>query len=425
MKRLLYDVALFFYLLISVPSLLAKKKFKKGYSERLGRIPESVLKNLKSGKVIWVHAVSVGEVRLACNMMQLMRMQMPDKVFLLTVNTESSREIAGKILTDDCYNIMYFPLDFSWIMKGFIKNVQPVGCVIIETEIWPNMIDRLKESGCPIVLVNGRISDKAFKSYRKITPFIRPYVKKIDRILVQNETYKKRFLSMGASLESVAVTGNMKYDLQVPDYDSSIEKIRKSLNPAAVHVMIASSHLPEEKMIADELRDQMISGKVVLWIAPRHLNRIESVISSITRDSERLLRFSEWRAGHDYASIQIIVVDEWGILNKCYPFVDCVVMGGTFTDVGGHNIGEPAVCGKMIFHGPQMRNFEDMKNLFLQQNASIEVRDVQVLKNQLVNFTENREPYYLMAGRAKAVMRSSMGATKRNVEVIKDVFTKN
>ncbi|MCA9395841.1 MAG: hypothetical protein KC649_01620, partial [Candidatus Omnitrophica bacterium] len=210
-----------------------------------------------------------------------------------------------------------------------------------------------------------------------------------------------------------------------PDYDGRIEKIRRSLNPAAIHVMIASSHAPEEKMIADELADQMASGKVVLWIAPRHLNRIEHVISSITRDSEHLLRFSEWSSEENYTSIQIIVVDEWGILNKCYPFVDCVVMGGTFTDIGGHNIGEPAICGKMIFHGPQMRNFEDMKNLFLQQNASIEVSDVQALKNQLVNFTQNREPYHLMAGRAKAVMRSSMGATKRNVEVIKNVFTKN
>lgn len=404
--------------------MFLKGKFKEHSRERLGTIPKTILENLRLKTVIWVHAVSVGEVRLACNMLEDLKNQNPSCTFLLTLNTASSRAMAEKILTKSCYNIMYFPMDFSWIMRRFIKQLNPKTCIVVETEIWPNMIDSLCRLGCPIVLVNGRISDKAFRSYKKIAPFIRPYVRLIDTILVQNETFKKRFLDLGAVAERISVTGNMKYDLQMPEHDHQIESIRKKFDKNSIHVMLASTHDPEESLILEQLKDLLMAKKVVLWVAPRHLNRIEDVwkISESYRLSIRKL--SDCKDSTELLRTDVLVVDEWGILNKCYPFMDCVVMGGSFTNVGGHNIGEPAVCGKMIFHGPHMENFEDMRRLFAQQNACLEVADVYQLRKQLENFIQNREPYHLIANRARVVMRSSMGATKRNIKVIQNVFTK-
>ena len=353
----LFDFIYSLFIVISIP-LWIKFIFKRKYSSIFKR---RISPDIKPGikKRIWIHAVSVGEVKSIKNLIERLNTKF-NKEIVLSVTTPSGYEFAKKEYSR--IKVINAPFDLSFIIKKFIKKIDPEILILNELEIWPNWILITKKFKIPILLINGRISEIAFKKYKMFSFFLKQFFNKIDFFLVQAEIFKKRFVQLQISDQKIDVCGNIKADEaanalnNLPSEHEIFEFLKIKDNNKKI-VTLASSHSSDEKMVIPEIKK--LGSKFSFIIVPRHLGRVDEIEKTLKNQN---IQYTTWSKTKkiDLAE-NVMIFDKMGYLFNLLRITDIVIMGGTFDKkIGGHNLYEPAALGKLIVGGPYYNNFPDI-----------------------------------------------------------------
>jgi len=413
--------------------MVTKGKYKKGLRQRLGFIPPlctgaGFIPQVKNKDIIWVHAVSVGEVIAASSIIDAIRKKFSNYNFLISTVTDTGQDMARKTVSDP-KEIIYFPLDFKWIINKVLNAVKPKLFIMVETELWPNFIRETKKREIPLAVVNGRISPGSFKGYRVIKPFLKRVLSNINLFCMQSELDKERIISLGAPEEKVHTTGNVKFDglnTEIADREKLTEELKISLKDLVL--VAGSTHPKEEEIILDiyqKAKEKFPSLRLIL--APRHPERIPEVESLCKNRNLSYIRRSQLSSisakltadRQDQGSrIKVILLDTIGELAKVYSLSTVVFVGGSLVPIGGHNILEPAALGKVPLFGPYMHNFIESVRLLLEGGGGIQVRDKENLLKDILDLLRNPERREKIGNRAQKVIKKHQGASERTVELI-------
>lgn len=402
----IYDIFFFLFSLIYLPYLVIKGKAHRDFRERLGKLPPPFEK-IGALRPIWVHAVSVGEVLAVKDFVKKLHARLPERKIVLSTTTKTGNDIARKVLNENILKF-YFPLDFSLVARRVANFINPSLLVVMETEIWPNLILELSRRKIPIVFINGRISDRSFKGYKKIKFFFKDILKRISLFSMRSERDGEFIKALGAPVENVRVTGNMKFDIET-DTRAVLKRSDLGIGESEELLIAGSTHAGEEEIVLDVY--SVLAKKfrnLRLLIAPRHIDRAKTIKKMIERMGLK----------------NILVLDTLGELSRLYRLATIVFMGGSLVKRGGHNIVEPAVFGKPILFGPYMFNFRDMARSFLENKAAIEVKNRKELLGTLEMLLKDGNRRSILGRNAKELIDKSKGATERNIhEVEKFIHT--
>ncbi|PIQ89067.1 MAG: hypothetical protein COV72_05345 [Candidatus Omnitrophica bacterium CG11_big_fil_rev_8_21_14_0_20_42_13] len=411
---ILYDIVFIFFSIFYLPVMLLKGKMHKGILKRF-----YLKRDIDFGACpIWVHAVSVGEVKIAALIIRALRKKTGRKIILSTI-TLSGNNLARKILGTEA-EVIYAPVDISFIVNRFIKIIKPFLFIIIETELWPNMISALKKNNVPVVLLNGRISPPSFYGYNKVKFITRGILSKMSLFCMQTGQDSDKIIALGANPANVKVTGNMKFD--AGDY-AHLEASRAVLN---LHNnerlwIAASTHDNEEEIVLRVYKRLSVRfPDLRLFIAPRHIERVEAIEKIIESCGLEASRFSADNFKEMPRSV--IILDTIGQLSSIYKFAYVVFVGGSLVKKGGQNIIEPAYFQKPIVFGRYMFNFTHIASLYLKNNAAIEVADEGGLEEALCKILYDADYAKNIGIRAKRLISENQGATERNLNLISQLM---
>ena len=407
--NIIYVILLVFY----VPALWFRGKLHKGYRQRLGHLPPEVRRHLGNQKHIWVHAVSVGEVLAIRYLIEKFQEHCPQYPIVCTTVTKTGYTLAKDLFKDQAL-VLYAPLDFSWIVRKFCALIDPAVYIAAETEWWPNLYGCLHKKGVPIFQVNGRISDKALKGYRKIPFLTKRMIRCVTKFFMQSEAQKKRILALGADSSQVEVLGNLKFD-NLPDAEDV-----PPYNGTNAFWVGGSTHPGEEELLLETygaLKDTYPHLRLVL--APRHVERVPEVIRLIEQKGYRSILLSSW-AKTDIRAEEIILVDTIGHLREVYAMAKIVFIGKTFKVGGGQNMLEPACFGVPTIAGPLTDNFKQVMEIFLEEGAIIQISDPAQLAEEVRDLLRNFVRYQSISSSARRVVRRYKGATTKTVQRIKE-----
>jgi 3-deoxy-D-manno-octulosonic-acid transferase len=413
---LIYDVFFIVGGIFYLPLYFLRKKVNlTSLREKIGYIP--FIKN-KDG--IWIQVVSVGEVNLIGKLLSELKKK-EERVVISTTTLTGNRLAKEKY--SSIADIIYFPFDISFILEKVIKKIRPKIFISIETEIWPNLFYRLKKRNVPIVIINGRISKEAFTRYKMIRPIVGKILNKCDYIGVQNQLYKERFISLGASSHKVYITGNMKFEgIQVNK--DILNKIRERyfsyLKKENNLIFVAgSTHYPEEEIIIKIYKKLITSyKKISLIIAPRHIERIPHLEKVIISEGFKPIRISRFNNSLAFDEKYIFLIDTIGQLLYFYGISDICFVGGSLTDYGGHNILEPIYFCRPVLFGPFMDNFKEIERVVLEKKAAFKVKNKEELENFLWRLAESKELREELSKNCKKVFEEGKNSLKNNLELI-------
>ncbi len=413
--RWLYSFGFTAFALLYLPFFLLRGKHKTGLGARLGRVPSPLRAQLRTKNVVWVHGVSVGEIAQAFRLISAMREKRPALSFVITATTGTGLEVARQ-LKDEEDAVLPFPADFRFAVRDFIESVMPQAVIVLETEIWPNMIFELSSRGIPLYIVNGRISDRAIGGYRAVRGLFKTVLRRVERIGAQDELSRARFIEMGADPSRVTVTGNMKFDWQPPAANAQADALGQTLKKDGAFLFVAgSTHEGEETAVMElwrKLRGR--HPRLRLVIAPRHPDRIAGIEAAARQLNIRTVRSSALRGSIEPDAVAL--VDGMGLLAGLYRYADAVFVGGSLVPVGGHNLVEPAYYERPILFGPHTENFKEMTAAFLDAKAGIRVDSAAALEEALLGWLGNETDSKHMGRRAKAIVVKNQGATERTLE---------
>lgn len=371
--RFIYNILFCFSLILYVPVYILRKKFSlNAFLNKLGaRLDFSDFEQ----KTIWIQAVSVGEVVLVKKFLEKIR-QKNNCPVVISTTTLTGYEVA-KRLYNDKFTVIFFPFDISFVLKKFIAMINPSLFIAMETEIWPNLFYQLSKKKVPIIILNGRISDKAYKKYLLVKPVIKNMLKRVCLLGAQNDVYKQRFISLGMDDKKIFISGNMK--LSGVSFDqSNLEIFRKRYSALfsgdkKILFVAASTHYPEEKQLLEVFDRLNKKYSIRFIIVPRHPQRakaIEKDIKSFGFNSVLATQMPDSLDDKD-----VLVVDKVGELVYFYKHADICFVGGSLVDCGGHNILEPIYFGKPTIFGRFMSNFKDIENIVLLYKAGLKIEN--------------------------------------------------
>ncbi len=400
---LVYTLALYGGLLVALPWYAVRfRKYVPTLRDRLGfpRIP-------KLRRSVWIHAVSVGEVKAVQKLVERLRSSHDGQPFVVSTITPAGQELARNTHGLADY-VIYFPLDLPGALRRTLDLVNPELVLIAETEIWPNFLRECRKRNIRVVMVNGRISDRSFPRYRFARRWLKRVLDDYTLLGVQTEVDRERIESIGADGRKVTVFGNLKYDAGragntlAPEFSAMLAR-QSSL-------WVAASTMPgeEEQVLAAFAELRQRHPQLTLLIAPRHPNRFDSVEQLIQTRGFSCTRRSRLQTGAD-----VLLLDTIGELASVFEHASVVFMGGTLVPRGGHNILEPAAFAKPIVFGPHMENFREIRTLFLEGDAAVEVRDGAELVTAVDHLLSNAREAAALGERARRVVDQNSGATER------------
>ncbi len=402
---------------------ISKEKFRQGIWDRLGfcSLPES------QQETIWIHGSSVGEIMLLKSLISHLEGELPETPFVITAFTPTGRLAAQKSFPK--HTVLYFPIDLSFIVKRYLRVLKPRVLIIFESEFWPNFIYSAYTEKIPVLLLNGKISEKSLSLYRKV-PFFRRVFHTVSLLAVQNGEYANRFRCLGIPERKIVVTGNMKYDL-VRDPDSNTKAFfRKKFGyPDNKIILIGgSTHPGEDEVLMSAFSRLRNEGyPLELLIVPRYPENsanIEAIIRSYQYlPMRKTLLDKQEIKGMDEISKSVLIVDTIGELNTMYCISDIAYVGGSLfyrgSNKGGHNMMEPAILGVALLFGPYNFAFQDTVNDLMKAEAAIMVHDRDELYGELKEFLLNPEKISRLGRSAHDVIVQNRGATKRNFELVR------
>lgn len=390
---------------------------------------------MKLGRPIWVHAVSVGEVMTIRYLIQALKEKYPSRKFAISTVTPTGNKIAKSIATKDDF-VFYLPLDLGMIVKRVINQIDPCLLIIVETEIWPNLIFYLFKKGIPIAMVNGRVSDRSFKGYRRIRFLLKPILNKIDLFCVQSKVDSDRLIHLGVSANKIRITGNMKFDVvdyapafrqeEIPEIDYEDYRLRMGLAAKDKLLIAGSTHPGEEDRVLGVYKKLLNDYPFLrLILAPRHPERSRDIEKAAVTYGFNPARISQLKSQTDNeTNVQtVFILDTIGQLRSFYSIADIVFVGGSLVKVGGHNILEPAYFERPILFGPYMFNFRDIAGIFLKNKAAVLVQDANQLYKAVASLLKDPGKANELGKKARAIILENRGAADRNLKWIDYIFS--
>lgn len=419
MWKLLYNIGLLLAAPVIVGVLLAKPRCRPGFFQRMGWPDYSPNGGGSLQPLIWVHAVSLGEVVAAAPLVKALHERHPDYRYIVTTVTETGREAVEQRLGGIAEH-RYAPLDFSWAVAGMVRRLRPMLYVFVETELWPNLLWTLREQDVPSVLVNGRLSSRSFR--RQDLPWIRSFYRSVLQdltlCLMQSERDRQRIVALGAEPSCAHVTGNIKFDQPLPDVRLD-ESFRQSfgLNENEQLILAGSTHAGEEELLVSAYRHIVKTyPTTVLMLAPRHIERVDRVEAMLREAGfavQRRSRIQEKQSGP-----RVIILDTRGELSRAYREAVVAFVGGTLVPVGGHNLLEPAVWGTPVMFGPYTDHCAEVAALLSKAGGGRSVTGVEDLVASLEEWLGQSETRYRVGQAAKQAVLDNQGALTRSLEFI-------
>lgn len=426
--QLLYNIAGVLLVILIIPVFMMRSIREKGFVERikqsLGFLPAHALDRVAQKQCIWVHAASVGEIVAASPLIKEFRKEFPHDPILVSVVTNSGYAMANRIIKD-ADSIIYFPLDLPFLAEYIVGKVRPKVFLPVETELWPNFLKAARRYKIPVMMVNGRISDKSVKRYHHLHNLLDDMIGTVNLFAMQSDLDAKYIGHLGAKPELVTVTGNTKFDQTYTDVDDEEKRqlIKEmGLGDAAGILLAGSTHKGEEKFVLEafsKLRETVPGAK--LLIAPRDIMR-KNEIQLLCRDYGFIAKYrttlqAELETGHD-----VVILDTIGELGKVYSVGDVIYVGGSLIPHGGHNILEPAAHGKAIIVGHHMFNFKDSHVLFSKRKACITVNNQEELTREICGLFDDEPKRIRMEQETLAIIGENKGASKKSALLLRDLL---
>ncbi len=416
----LYSLFLFLALIVSTPwwlvQMLRHGKYRTGWSERLGKIPDRLLHQV-AVNTIWVHAVSVGEVLAISRVVEELKSRLPGWRIVLSTTTDTGQRLARERFGEN--NVFYLPLDLPMWVRAYLQALRPKLLVLAESEFWPNLLYEAHKSGAAVAVVNARVSDRSLPGYLRFRALLKRVLQNGDVFLAQSDEDAKRLALIGAPPDRVQVSGNLKFEvgphakpLILETFESSLE--REEIGP----LIVAGSTLEgEERMLLEMFRQVTVQYPgALLVLAPRHPERFGSVASLLASSGMPWQLRSEWDGSRAIAG-GIFLLDTIGELASLYEFADLAFIGGSLVPRGGHNVLEAAQFGTTILVGPHTENFREIVAVFRRADALCVVTP-QSLTPTVLHLLEDHDERAALGARAAEVMRSQQGATRTTVHAL-------
>jgi len=418
---LLYLLAGLAYSPVVIYRAVRHKRYRTGWDQRFGKIT----RRSPSKKCIWLHAVSVGEVNAAKTIIKELENRFGDFEIVISTTTDTGFARATNLFSEN-HQVFYFPFDFSWIMRRAFSNIRPAICLLMELEVWPNFVQIAQQSNVPVIVVNGRISNKSFSRYKKIKPIAKKIFGKIGLILTQTEQYARRFKELGCLDEKVIVTGSLKYDTaQIADKVEGSDALAAQLNIGNERLWVAgATGNDEEKILLDvyqSLKQQNQFSDLRLAIVPRKPERFDEVAQLIERRGFPLIRYSQVKnntAPPPDDNRVVILGDTMGDLRKFYSLATIIFVGRSLVPMGGSDMAEAAALGKCTIFGPHAFNFKQTVDALLADIGAIMVKDKEELLQTMQKCLRDSDFAQSIAKNGREVIKKNQGATAKSIDQI-------
>ncbi len=423
---MVYSAMLLAVLVVGAPYWLVRMatsgRYRAGLLGRLGRVPEGLREAVRGRDVVWVHAVSVGEVLAAAQLIRELKAALPGWVVAVSTTTATGQQLAKQRLADS--PVFYLPLDFAFSVRRYLDALQPKMLVMMESELWPRLIAECAGRGIPMAVVNARISDRSFPRYMRLRRLWRPFLERISLFLAQSEETAERLVQIGVSAGRVRVAGNLKYDVQTREASPMTKRVG-SLLPVTSLIAAGSTLAGEEEMLLAAWPEsvQKVIPDAVLLIAPRHPDRFDEVEGLINRTGYSYFRCSQLMldtepvVGRTILGGTILLLDTIGDLASMYGIAAVAFVGGSLVPKGGHNPLEPAQFGVPVVMGPSYENFREVVERMRGFDA-IRIVSREKLKETLVALLQDPEGARALGVRGRDVFEQQSGSTGRTVEAL-------
>lgn len=401
-------------------------KYVTGLRERLGKLPQL---SLSDRPLFWLHCVSVGETEAARPLVHALRERFPSYRLVVSTTTVTGQQVARRAFADNATLIFYFPIDWNWVVRRVIRSLRPAAVLIMETELWPNLLRECRRQSIPVALINGRISQTSFSRYKLVRPFMRRVLNHISIALMQSDQDATRIRELGIPNERVLMCGNLKFDsAEASTADEKVIEYLRScfaINKNGRLLVAASTHAPEESIAIQafkRIRSMNQNEDVRLVIAPRHPERFSEVAAFIQTSGFTWAR----RSGTTQTgtSCDIILLDSIGELRAILSLADVAFVGGSIAPHGGHNVLEPAAQGVCVVTGAHTHNFAAVTKALLAEDAIVQLPNLseadapEVLASTIIRLLADDARRNEIGQRARAVCDRNRGATERSIAVI-------
>lgn len=419
-----YSALLLAALVLGAPYWLLRMatsgRYRAGLAGRLGWVPQQLRAAVAGGEVVWVHAVSVGEVMAATQLIRELGAVRPKWMIAVSTTTATGQRLAKQRLPE--LPVFYLPLDFAFVVRRYLKVLRPKMLVLMESELWPNLILECAKAGLPMAVVNARVSDRSLPRYLRLRRLWRPLLEKISLFLAQSEETAERLVRIGAPAERVRMTGNLKYDLRESRESELAMMLRKHL-PAGVRVVICGSTLEGEERILLEAWPAVLAAApdAVMVLAPRHPDRFAAVAGMVEGGGFALVRASEFRQRPVALTRgSVFLLDTIGDLAAVYSLGVVAFVGGSLVPAGGHNPLEPARFGVPVLMGSSFENFREIVGV-LQAHNAIRIVSTANFTDALIAMLESEEAR-TMGARGREIFEAQSGATLRTVQRLMELL---
>jgi 3-deoxy-D-manno-octulosonic-acid transferase len=435
---------LFFYNLALLAALVAgspwwlfrmatTQKYREGLLDRLGVVSPQLCKTQDAAghkrPVLWVHAVSVGEVLAVSRLVKTLDAALPEYLIAVSTTTRTGQALARERFGAD--RVFYCPLDLPWAVHATLNALQPQLLILAETEFWPNLLSGCFRRGIPVAVVNARISDRSWPRYRRLRRIWKPFLSRLSRVLAQSQTDADRLKAIGCQPERVTVAGNLKFDVRAAE-EAEATRLLKEL-ASGLRLIVAGSTLDGEEAALLDAWPRLLEAdpKLAMVLAPRHPERFGAVAALLQKSGVSWAKRSDWPAAESHPGLkdgskslnpgQIVLLDTIGELASVYSLAAVAFVGGSLVPAGGHNPLEPAQFGVPIVTGPHFFNFRAITEDLLAHQALC-ICASEELAAALIGLLEDPGAAKAMGDRARQVFASQAGATGRCVEAIQDLL---
>jgi 3-deoxy-D-manno-octulosonic-acid transferase len=426
--RILYNILFSIFFVLSAPyyfwRLRRRGNWRAGFTQRFATYDSSLKQALTNRHVIWLHAVSVGEVNLCTQLIRALEPRVPNlKIVVSTTTTTGMAELRSRLPTH--VSKIYYPVDRRKFVNRALATINPKAIVLVEAEIWPNFLWRAQRLGIPTFLVNARLSDRSYPRYKKFKILFRPLFASFTGVGAQNEEDAVRLREVGCRPEAVHVVGNLKFDAAKLEGNRTLDvsgMLRQLGVPGDAQILVAgSTHDGEEILLAEMVKRLRVKfPKLFLVLVPRHFERCREVGQKLRARGVEFFYRSELsrKTNYDAGEMECLLVNTTGELRFFYEHATVVFVGKSLTAIGGQNPIEPGALGKAMVFGPNMQNFADVARSFLKQDAAVQVRDAAVLEKTVAELLADENRRTQLGLNARKVVAENLGALDRTVKII-------
>lgn len=405
------------YLPIFFYEYIKKKKYKGRLRDKLGL---RSYRFKKGAPTLWVHAVSVGEVKAVVKLLKQFKSDYPTCSIILSTVTETGQNEAKKSAPFVDHFVL-MPIDLKASVKRLLKRTSPDLVLVVETDLWPNFLRACKKKGAKIILINGKVSERSFSRLKKVPFFYKWYYAPLDKLIVQDQEYKARFKELGVLEKKIQVAPNLKLDDEYLSLlPGELSEYQKKFNLTSMTLTLGSTHPGEEEALLKEIKPLLLKhSNLKVFLAPRHPDRNHEVELLLQKEK---LSYARLSSAQDFSSAQIILVDTMGFLRTCYQLSNIALVAGSFSKkIGGHNILEPLWYGTPCLFGPYMRNQKQMQHLVTSHQAGEQVQ-LHELKKTLENWFASPDKLLKKGQRGKQIFTQAKGGTESTLHFLKKVL---